>query len=145
MEVHVSAPGYIQGGYWNPEQMDLEFIKLPVKPLCSLVLSLSVYHFSGVAVDNVHNHNISFKDSFFTFHAYPLTTNPFSPMGCVSQGRHGQRNGVFIRPDLSEVCMYLHSSGSTGLPKVIPQSHKLNWAGSRTFKVLCLCTALTTL
>ena len=51
-----------------------------------------------------------------------------------------------IRPDLSEVCLYLHSSGSTGLPKVIPQSHKvqINWAGSRAFEVLHLCTALMT-
>jgi len=39
------------------------------------------------------------------------------------------------RPDLSKVCMYLHSSGSTGLPKVIPQTHRvlINWAGSRKF------------
>ena len=54
---------------------------------------------------------------------------------------------IETRPDLSEVCLYLHSSGSTGLPKVIPQSHKvqINWAGSRTFKVLHLRLALTTL
>lgn len=46
---------------------------------------------------------------------------------------------IEIRPDLSEVCLYLHSSGSTGLPKVIPQTHKvqINLASSRTFfKVL---------
>jgi len=42
---------------------------------------------------------------------------------------------IKVRPALSEVCMYLHSSGSTGLPKVIPQTHKalINWAGSRKF------------
>ena len=53
---------------------------------------------------------------------------------------------VQIRPDLSEVCLYLHSSGSTGLPKVIPQTHKvqINWASSGTLKVLHLRTALTT-
>ena len=61
MEVRVSASGYIQGGYWNPEQMDLEFIKLSVKPLCSFVLSLSNYYFSGVAVGNIHDHVINFK------------------------------------------------------------------------------------
>ena len=54
---------------------------------------------------------------------------------------------IQIRPDLSEVCLYIHSSGSTGLPKVIPQSHKvqINWASSCTYKVLHLRTALTTL
>ena len=38
-----------------------------------------------------------------------------------------------IRPDLSEVCLYLHSSGSTGPPKVIPQRQEvlINWAASR--------------
>ena len=52
-----------------------------------------------------------------------------------------------IRADPSEVCLYLHSSGSTGLPKVIPQSHKvqINWGQCRTFKVLHLRTALTIL
>lgn len=42
---------------------------------------------------------------------------------------------VETRPALSEICMYIHSSGSTGLPKVIPQTHKilLNWAASRKF------------
>ena len=42
---------------------------------------------------------------------------------------------VQIRPALSDICMYLHSSGSTGLPKVIPQTHQvlLNWAGSGKF------------
>ena len=36
------------------------------------------------------------------------------------------------RPAISDVCMFLHSSGSTGLPKTIPQTHKtlLNWAAS---------------
>jgi len=40
---------------------------------------------------------------------------------------------IETRPALSEVCMYLHSSGSTGLPKCIPQTHKalINWAGYR--------------
>ena len=39
------------------------------------------------------------------------------------------------RPDISDICMFLHSSGSTGLPKIIPQTHKtlLNWAGSCKF------------
>ena len=39
------------------------------------------------------------------------------------------------RPDISDVCMFLHSSGSTGLPKTIPQTQKtlLNWAGSCKF------------
>jgi non-ribosomal peptide synthetase component E (peptide arylation enzyme) len=39
------------------------------------------------------------------------------------------------RPAISDVCMFLHSSGSTGLPKVIPQTHKtlLNWAASCMF------------
>ena len=39
------------------------------------------------------------------------------------------------RPSISDVCMFLHSSGSTGLPKTIPQTHKtlLNWAGSCKF------------
>ena len=37
---------------------------------------------------------------------------------------------VQTRPALSDICVYLHSSGSTGLPKAIPQSHEiiLNWA-----------------
>ena len=36
------------------------------------------------------------------------------------------------RPAISDICMFLHSSGSTGLPKIIPQTHKtlLNWAAS---------------
>ena len=40
-----------------------------------------------------------------------------------------------IRPAITDVCMFLHSSGSTGLPKTIPQSHKtiLNWAASCKF------------
>jgi acyl-coenzyme A synthetase/AMP-(fatty) acid ligase len=39
------------------------------------------------------------------------------------------------RPATSEVCMFLHSSGSTGLPKTIPQTHEtlLNWAASCKF------------
>jgi acyl-CoA synthetase (AMP-forming)/AMP-acid ligase II len=39
------------------------------------------------------------------------------------------------RPAMSEVCMFLHSSGSTGLPSTIPQTHEslLNWAATRTF------------
>lgn len=51
---------------------------------------------------------------------------------------------IHIRPALSEVCLYLHSSGSTGLPKVIPQSHEvqINWASSRRFKVLSICALL---
>ena len=42
---------------------------------------------------------------------------------------------VAIRPALSDICLYLHSSGSTGLPKVVPQSHKvlINWASARKF------------
>ena len=40
------------------------------------------------------------------------------------------------RPCLTDICMFLHSSGSTGLPKTIPQTHRtlLNWAASRKFK-----------
>ena len=40
-----------------------------------------------------------------------------------------------IRPAITDVCMFLHSSGSTGLPKTIPQTHKtiLNWAASCKF------------
>ena len=39
------------------------------------------------------------------------------------------------RPAISDVCMFLHSSGSTGLPKTIPQTNKtlLNWAASCKF------------
>ena len=39
------------------------------------------------------------------------------------------------RPAISDVCMYLHSSGSTGLPKTIPQTNGtlLNWAASCKF------------
>ena len=39
------------------------------------------------------------------------------------------------RPAITDVCMFLHSSGSTGLPKTIPQTHKtiLNWAASCKF------------
>ena len=39
------------------------------------------------------------------------------------------------RPAISDVCMFLHSSGSTGLPKTIPQTHEtlLNWASSCKF------------
>jgi acyl-coenzyme A synthetase/AMP-(fatty) acid ligase len=42
---------------------------------------------------------------------------------------------IHSRPALSDVCIYLHSSGSTGVPKIIPQTHEilLNWAGSRKF------------
>jgi phenylacetate-coenzyme A ligase PaaK-like adenylate-forming protein len=37
-----------------------------------------------------------------------------------------------IRPSISDICLFLHSSGSTGLPKTIPQAQKtvLNWAAS---------------
>jgi acyl-coenzyme A synthetase/AMP-(fatty) acid ligase len=37
------------------------------------------------------------------------------------------------RPPLSDVAMYLHSSGSTGLPKAIPQTHLIliHWVAFR--------------
>jgi len=33
------------------------------------------------------------------------------------------------KPKIDEIAMYLHSSGSTGLPKAIPQTHRilLHW------------------
>ncbi|KAF7343921.1 General substrate transporter [Mycena venus] len=31
------------------------------------------------------------------------------------------------RPALDDVCLYLHSSGSTGLPKAIPETHRVLW------------------
>ena len=51
---------------------------------------------------------------------------------------------AMIRPGLSEVCLYLHSSGSTGLPKAIPHSHEvqINWAAARRFKVFPTCVPL---
>ena len=64
--------------YCNPENenaaMDLKSIKPPVKPFCSLILSLSNYFFSHFAVGNVHDHVIDFKYGFFAFRAYPFTT-----------------------------------------------------------------------
>ena len=62
-------------GIPSKKAMDLEFIKLPVKSLYSLILSLT--NILGVAVGNVHDHVINFKYVYFTFHAYPLRTNPF--------------------------------------------------------------------
>ena len=69
-------------------------------------------------------------DAIFPRLGHEVEENPFIPYPPIQ-----------IRPDLSEVCLYLHSSGSTGLPKVIPQTHKvqINLASSRTFfKVLHL-------
>ena len=61
-------------------------------------------------------------DAIFPRLGREVQEDPFSPYPAIQ-----------IRPDLSEVCLYLHSSGSTGLPKVIPESHKvvINWAASR--------------
>lgn len=39
-----------------------------------------------------------------------------------------------IRPALDDIAMYLHSSGSTGFPKAIPQTHRIliQWASLGT-------------
>ena len=36
------------------------------------------------------------------------------------------------RPTMDEICVYIHSSGSTGFPKPIPQAHRqvLDWSTS---------------
>ncbi|KAF7360648.1 General substrate transporter [Mycena venus] len=34
------------------------------------------------------------------------------------------------RPELDDVCLYLHSSGSTGFPKAIPETHRVLWQWS---------------
>ena len=61
-------------------------------------------------------------DAIFPRLGCEVKNDPFSPYPAIQ-----------IRPDLSEVCLYLHSSGSTGPPKIIPESHKvlINWAASR--------------
>jgi acyl-CoA synthetase (AMP-forming)/AMP-acid ligase II len=40
-----------------------------------------------------------------------------------------------IRPPLTDVLLYLHSSGSTGFPKAIPQTYQnmTHWADARKF------------
>ncbi|KAJ7257509.1 putative aminoadipate reductase [Mycena haematopus] len=40
------------------------------------------------------------------------------------------------RPAWDDVCIYLHSSGSTGLPKAIPETHRILWQWS-TFTTVC--------
>ena len=37
-----------------------------------------------------------------------------------------------VRPTMDEICVYIHSSGSTGHPKPIPQAHRqvLDWCTS---------------
>ena len=54
---------------------------------------------------------------------------------------------IAIRPALSDICMYLHSSGSTGLPKIVPQSHKvaINWANCGKFMLYIYFRFLTVL
>jgi phenylacetate-coenzyme A ligase PaaK-like adenylate-forming protein len=51
-------------------------------------------------------------------------TDPFIPYPALE-----------VRPAISDICLFLHSSGSTGLPKTIPQTQQtlLNWAASCEF------------
>lgn len=47
--------------------------------------------------------------------------------------------GYSVRPGLSDIAFYLHSSGSTGLPKTIPltQRNILHWAKLRKLARSC--------
>lgn len=63
-----------------------------------------------------------------TFSSYPIPLQPSSP---------------------DDVAIYLHSSGSTGLPKAIPQTNRIlcGWAGVGGYQIegFKTCTALTRL
>jgi len=50
-----------------------------------------------------------------------------------------------IQPALTDIAMYLHSSGSTGFPKAIPQTHQIftHWAAFRTRSFSCSYISLT--
>ena len=52
-------------GILNKKAMELEFRKLPVRPVCSPIfhILMILFFFGGVAVGNVHDHVINFKYS----------------------------------------------------------------------------------
>jgi acyl-CoA synthetase (AMP-forming)/AMP-acid ligase II len=45
------------------------------------------------------------------------------------------------RPPMSDIAIYIHSSGSTGFPKAIPQTHEImvHWAAFRQSNHLFFC------
>jgi len=46
------------------------------------------------------------------------------------------------RPSLDDICAFVHSSGSTGLPKTIPQSYRvfIYWSSFRAYALRILCS-----
>jgi acyl-CoA synthetase (AMP-forming)/AMP-acid ligase II len=52
-------------------------------------------------------------------------------------------DGTILKPDLMSTCIYLHSSGSTGLPKAIPLRHHELIKYMKYRKFFCFCLNLS--
>jgi hypothetical protein len=75
-------------GILNKKAMDLEFIKLPVKPLCSLILSLSnVFAALQWVISTTMLSTSSMSTSLFAL----ISSEPTPLLLRISQGRHGHR------------------------------------------------------
>lgn len=103
---------------------------------CSRILTL--YHVHQILIDGVREQDPGFA---FTVDEIPIISYAFPKLGCeVEVDPFEPYPQAASRPEPDVLSIYLHSSGTTGFPKPIPQSYKvqIHWMYHSTFIPLVL-------
>ncbi|PPR05125.1 hypothetical protein CVT24_010381 [Panaeolus cyanescens] len=81
---------------------------------------------SGLLTDITEELKNNDPEFALTIEEVPRFDDIFPKIGCENEDDpFTPYPGPATRPDLDELALYLHSSGSTGFPKAIPQTHRI--------------------
>ncbi|KAF8129526.1 acetyl-CoA synthetase-like protein [Boletus edulis] len=115
----------------SPRNSAAAVVNMMQKTNCSRIVTL--YHAHKVLIDGIRN-EIEGKE--LTVHELPAFHYVFPKLGQeVAADAFVPYPPSLERPDLDSPAIYMHSSGSTGFPKAIPHSHRLQiqWMAQTSF------------
>lgn len=111
------------------------------KTNCSRIVTL--YHAHQSLIDEIQQETVGLD---LTIDELPTLAYAFPKLGCeVASDPFVLYPPPAFRPDLDKPAIYIHSSGSTGFPKPIAHSHKVqvHWMTQRRFNLHILDCILT--
>lgn len=116
----------------SPRNTASAIIKLLKDTSCHRILT--TYQTLGTLIDQIKTELASTDPTYdLTIDEVPLLSDIFPKLGHEKLPDLFEEYPTGRRAGLDEVLMYLHSSGSTGLPKTVPQTFRsmVHWAALR--------------
>ncbi len=118
----------------SPRNTAAAIIKLMKDTSCHRLLTTQ--HTLRSLIDDIRGQLLSANPTYaLQIDEVPLLSTIFPKLGNEKSEDDFHAYPAGPRPLLSYVIFYLHSSGSTGLPKTVPQTHKamIDWSNFRSY------------